>query len=396
MKLEINDAEPEFRARVRAFLDERLPADLKGLPHATEPLDPAVHARWYGILGERGWTMPGWPVEYGGAGWTPEQLMIFNEELNAAGAPASRAFAGIIGPTIYTFGTEAQKAQHLPGLLTGATPWCQGFSEPESGSDLASLRTTAMRDGDHYVVNGSKIWTTFAHRAEWMFCLVRTSKTGAPQTGISFLLIDMNTPGIRVRPITSIDGLHHLNQVFFEDVRVSIDNLVGEENRGWDYAKFLLEVERYRAAPVGPIQARLKQARRLAGTGAQAGRRLIDSPIYRHKLAELEVEALAMEALNLLQFADDDPVLRRGGASMVKLVGGELQQRVSELGMEAVGDYAAVDQIGQLTPEAEGDIVGPAEGPIAMLNYFYGRAATIYGGTAEVQRNILWKIMARN
>lgn len=392
MQLQINDAEPEFRAKIRAFLKESLPPELANQPTAVEPIDLSVQDRWYDVIHPQGWSMPSWPVENGGTGWSVEQLHIFNEEMGAAGAPPTHAFANLVGPVLCRFGTPEQQAKHIPGLLDGSVRWCQGFSEPDNGSDLAGLKTRAVREGDQYVVNGSKIWTTFGHRAQWMFCLVRTSTEGKPQTGISFLLIDMSTPGIKVRPITSIDGLHHLNQVFFDDVKVPAENRIGEENKGWDYAKFLLEVERFGSAPIGALKGKLAQIRRIADDPQQ---RAIDDPAFRHRLAELEVEVLALEALALRQLSAKDALLRNAGANMLKLLGTQLQQRATELAVEASGVYAQVDQVQSLLPGSNEEILGPQEGPDAVMSYFFGRAATIYGGTSEVQKNIIFRQLSR-
>ena len=391
LPLEIHDPDPEFRALIRTFLEESLPQEIAHRPAVIEPLDLAIQERWHRILAEKGWAMPYWPVEYGGTGWTQEQLSIFYDELGAAGAPSLHTFTVLIAPVLYTFGSQAQKDRHLPGLYNGTVRWCQGFSEPNSGSDLATLTSRAIRNGDHFVVNGSKIWTTFAHRADWMFCLVRTSDDGKPQAGISFLLIDMKSPGITIRPITTIDRLHHLNQVFFEDVRVPLENLIGEENRGWHYAKFLLEVERFNAAPLGQLKSKLLQLRRLA----EASPRAIEDDQFRRKLAQLEINFLALEALSLRQASRSGTLPAGAGAPVLKLLGAQLLQRTSELAVEATGPYALVDQVHALVPGANMEIVGPEEGPAATLSYFFGRAATIYGGATEVQKNIIYRQLAR-
>ncbi|MAN63303.1 MAG: pimeloyl-CoA dehydrogenase large subunit, partial [Parvibaculum sp.] len=245
MDLSLKPEDDAFRAEVRSFLEDALPQDVKEAPSVGVAIEKPLLKKWHKILADKGWAAPHWPVEHGGTGWTITQKHIWDEEVSRAGAPRLMAFGlSMVGPVIYAFGNEEQKAQHLPGILNGDVWWCQGYSEPGSGSDLSSLKTKAVRDGDDYIINGQKIWTSYAHEADWIFCLVRTDDSGKQQEGISFVLIDMKTPGVEVKPIVSIDGLHHLNEVFFTDVRVPVANRIGEEGKGWTYAKFLLVNER--------------------------------------------------------------------------------------------------------------------------------------------------------
>ena len=261
-----------FRQQVRSFLQDSLTPELRKAASRGLAISREAGTKWHSLLHEKGWIVPEWPTEYGGTGWDVTQKHIFDEECALAGAPMLQPFGvGMVGPVIYSFGTQEQKDRHLPGILDGSTWWCQGYSEPGSGSDLASLKTQAVRDGDEYVVNGQKIWTTNAHMADWIFALVRTDNEDKPQRGISFLLIDMNTPGIEVRPIVSIDGFHHLNEVYFTDVRVPVANRIGDENKGWTYAKFLLGHERTGIAGVAGSTLAVETLRRFCESEPQGG-----------------------------------------------------------------------------------------------------------------------------
>lgn len=382
-----------FRAEVRAFLAENLSERLRSAPRALLMIDHADQQEWHGILARRGWSVPGWPIEYGGTGWTSAQRHIFDEELSLAKAPMLSPQLNMIGPVLYTYGTDAQREQHLPKLVSGETLWCQGYSEPGAGSDLASLRTQAVRDGEDYIINGQKIWTTFAHCADWMFCLVRTSSEGKPQAGITFLLIDMRTPGIQVRPIISIDGLHHLNEVFFTDVRVPIANRIGDENQGWSYAKFLLKHERDNIGEIGTIMNHLQTLRRAAREKPFTVQRQV---LFERNLAEVETDLIGLEALNARRLAlagsqGDDPVY----ASIIKLRASELQQRIFEMTIDLLGPYVQPSQ-SDLIARPAGEIVGPDWGPEAVVNYMFGRALTILGGTSEVQRNLVFRALQRS
>ncbi|MNX72402.1 Glutaryl-CoA dehydrogenase [compost metagenome] len=389
MDLQLRPDTLAFRDEVRAFIAERLPADIRARlrrGHAARKQDTVA---WQRILHERGWAAPHWPAEYGGAGLgTTERLVLF-EELQRAGAPLPLPFnIAMLGPVLLRFGTEAQKRFFLPQLARLDLWFCQGFSEPDAGSDLASLRTRAVRDGDHYVVDGQKIWTTSAHHADWIFALVRTEQTARKQDGISFLLIDMKTPGVSVRPIVSIDGQHHLNEVFFDSVRVPVANLVGEEGRGWDCAKYLLASERTNIANVGLCWERLDAARELAADIRQGDARLLDDPKLNAELAELGAEIRALELTNW-RFLLDPEIGRKnpGFASVLKLKGSELMQALTTLIARLAGPA------GLERHDAEGDAAQRHPLAAATPRYFFYRATTIYGGSSEVQKDILAKTL---
>ena len=380
-----------FRAEVRAFLRDHMPEEIRLAPRNSMALDVGLRRRWHRILADKGWAVPSWPVEYGGTGWNVRQQAIFQDEMGMAGAPGLIPFLNMIGPLIYTYGTPEQKAQHLPPTISGEVQWCQGYSEPGAGSDLASLKMRAESDGDDYVLNGQKIWTSYAHDAQWMFCLVRTSNEGKPQNGITFLLIDMETPGMTIRPIRSIDGLHHLNEVFFNDVRVPKVNRVGEEDKGWTYAKFLLEHERSNVAGIPQSKYRMAQIMDLARQDRPGGA-LMNDPDFRRKLVDAHIDMIALEAVNGDIIGKSVRGEKLGTeTSMLKLMGTLLSQRISELGVEALGPYAAVDQAYRLEGTTNRPLIGPAEGPEMVMDYLFNRASTIYGGSSEVQRNVIAK-----
>ena len=386
-------SDEDFRAEVRAFIAENLPPDMGRRtllyyhPHKPDVL------YWTAKLDARGWSVPNWPVEYGGTGWSIAQRHIFDEECFAAGCPAlSPQGVYLVGPIIYTYGNNEQKARFLPGIRTGAELWAQGFSEPNSGSDLASLQTRAVRDGDHYVVNGQKIWTSEAHYSEWVFLLVRTSTEGRPQAGISFLLVNLASPGVTVRPITSIDGGQVLCEVFFEDVRVPAENLIGEENMGWTYAKDLLGKERTFSAEVPRCKGLLARLREIAEQTASRGRPLIEDPHFARRLAQLEIELLAHETTLWRVVAEEEAEVANAAptASILKVRGTELIQRLGALMVEALGDdalpaYPEEDYLLSTPNDAPGTPLAPG----VTADFFYRRAVTIYGGTNEVQRNII-------
>ncbi|HRJ68948.1 MAG TPA: pimeloyl-CoA dehydrogenase large subunit [Beijerinckiaceae bacterium] len=394
MDLRLTPEELAFRAEVRAFFDESIPQDIRAkLTEGRHP-DKADMVRWQKILHARGWSVPHWPVEWGGTGWDAVKLYIFRDEMQRTPAPEPLPFGvSMVGPVIYTFGSQEQKTRFLPRIASMDDWWCQGFSEPGAGSDLAGLKTTARRDGDHYVINGQKTWTTLAQYADWIFVLARTSPEAKKQEGISFLLVDMKTPGITVRPIQTIDGGHEVNETFFDDVRVPVENLVGVENRGWDYAKFLLGNERTGIARIGITKARLRRVRELAAL-EQGGGRLIDSARFRQKLAAVEVELKALE-MTQLRVVAGEARRERGkpdpASSVLKIRGSELQQSVSELLLEVAGPYA-LPYRDEHDPEGWNE---PAIGPdwAAMLapNYFNLRKVSIYGGSNEIQRSIISK-----
>lgn len=383
----------DFRAEVRAFIADNLPADmaartLKGYhPHKPDVL------YWTAKLNERGWSVPNWPIEHGGPGWSVTQRHIFDEECFLAGCPAiAPQGVYLVGPIIYTYGNQAQKDTYLPKIRSAEHFWAQGFSEPNSGSDLASLQTRAIRDGNEYVVNGQKIWTSEAHYSEWVFLLVRTSTEGRKQAGISFLLADLKSPGITVRPIKSIDGGIVLNEVFLDNVRVPAENLIGEENMGWSYAKELLAKERTFSAEVSRCKGLLRRVRSIAAQAQKTGKPLLGEAHFARRLAQLEIEVLAHEATLWRVVAEEEAGMASASitSSILKVCGTELVQRVGQLMCEALGDdglpaYLEEDYL--LTPpeNAPGTLYSPG----VTADYFYRRSATIYGGTNEVQRNII-------
>ena len=390
--LYLSPEERAFRAEVREFIREHLPPALRERTRAqTHPAKEDVVA-WHKILLKKGWSAPSWPVEYGGTGWGTIQRYIFDEECAAADAPMMSLFGvWMVGPVIYTFGTPEQKQRYLPPIVSMDVHWCQGYSEPGSGSDLASLRTTATIDGDSYVVNGSKIWTSDAHKADFMFCLVRTDPQAKQQRGISFLLIDMKTPGITVRPIISIDGGHTLNEVFFEEVRVPRENLVGEENQGWSYAKFLLKHERSSVPDVGRTKRRLSLLKEIARGERAGGAPLASDPHFAKLIACAEIELMALELTNmrlLLNDNDEDDGAALA-ASMMKLRGSEVMQLVGELSVDALGysglPYDVASDGSHQSPGAPDYASG------RVSDFLFRRSATIYAGSSETQRNILAK-----
>lgn len=392
MKLDFTPEETAFRDEVRAFLKDALPDDLRQKMINRDHLTKDDTVRWQRILNARGWAVTHWPVQYGGQAWTPAQRYIFQEEMALAHAPEGSPFnVNMIGPVLCKFGTDAQKEKFLAATANIDIWWCQGFSEPGAGSDLASLKTTAVRDGDHYVLNGQKIWTTQAQHADWMFGLFRTDSSGRKQQGITFLLLDMKTPGITVRPIETIDGEHDANEVFFDDVRVPVENVIGEEGKGWDVAKHLLGSERSGIARIGLSKERLSQLRELETRLAQDGT-LNDEEQRRlaYKLAEVEVELRALELTQLRVVAAD---AHGGGAnaaaSILKVKGTEMQQRMTELVTELAGPA------GLSMPDHDHAPNDPAEGWVAAAApfYFTMRKVSIFGGSNEVQKNIIAKTM---
>ncbi|WP_175944983.1 acyl-CoA dehydrogenase family protein [Caballeronia sp. BCC1704] len=385
-----------FRKEVRAFLRESLPAVLAGKPVGSVRSMRADLVRWQRILNERGWGAPYWPKQHDGTGWSVMQRLVFDEECVAAGAPTQDGFAHkLFGPVLNEFGSPEQKAQHRPLILSGERLWCQGFSEPGSGSDLASLSTRAERDGDHYIVNGQKIWTSYAHESDWIFLLVRTTADAKKQAGISFLLVDMATPGITVRPIRSIDDCHHLNETFFDNVRVPVANRIGEEGDGWKITKFLLNNEHATAADLPILRRFLAQIRTLARSEHSGGRLLIEEPEFAQKLArfEAEVNAIATMVTRVAAMEEDHSPAAHAMGSILKVRGTELQQRLSEFIVEALGDYGAVAYPEPHDP-ATGDPLPHQQIARGMANeMFFRRASTIYGGTSEVQRGIIAKML---
>ncbi len=395
MELRFTADELAFRDEVRAFLRTSLPAPIKHKMVEGLHLDKDDIVAWQRILNAKGWAVPHWPAEWGGTGWTPAQQYIFQDELQQAPAPAPLPFGvSMVGPVIIAFGSTAQKQRFLPRIANIDDWWCQGFSEPGAGSDLASLKTAAKRDGDHYIVNGQKIWTTLAQHADWIFCLVRTDPQVKKQAGISFLLIDMRTKGITVRPIVTIDCSAEVNEVFLDDVKVPVENRVGAENKGWDYAKFLLGNERTGIARVGFSKERIRRIRELASIERAGGRPIIEDERFREKLALLEVELKALEMTQLRVVAAErgrdrnkpDPY-----SSILKIKGAEIQQATSELMLEIVGPYALPYVAEDATAGTNEPPVGPDWAAPVAPTYFNWRKVSIYGGSNEIQKNIIAK-----
>lgn len=388
------EAADAFRQEVRQFLTDNLTPALVSAAELGLGIKRKEGALWHKALHDQGWVAPEWPVEYGGTDWSVTQKHIFEEETTLAGAPMLMPFGlGMVGPVIYTFGDDTQKAEHLPGILDGSTWWCQGYSEPGSGSDLASLKTSAVRDGEQYVVNGQKIWTTNAHKADWIFALVRTDSSSKPQRGISFLLIDMKTPGIEVKPIISIDGMHHLNEVYFTDVKVPVSNRIGEENKGWTYAKFLLSNERTGIAGVARSKRAIQALHAFAQTASDgSGATLAHDEDFTRRLAETEVKLHALEFTEARIVAELEAGNNPGDASStLKILGTEIQQALQILRVEAAAYYAAPFDLAQIRRETNEPAPGPEFAMSAVADYNFGRAASIYGGSNEIQRNVIAK-----
>ncbi len=393
MDMEFNAQDLAFRDEVRNFIAENHP-DMSAKKDAGEEMSKEDFLSWHRILHAKGWVAPAWPVEYGGTGWTPTQKYIWSEETARAECIRLMPFGlSMVGPVIYTFGTPEQKAQFLPGILSGEDWWCQGYSEPGAGSDLASLRTTAVRDGDDYIVNGQKTWTTMAQHADWGFFLVRTDKDVKAQEGISFLLIDMKSPGITVRPIITLGGEHEVNEVWLENVRVPVSNRVYEENKGWTCAKFLLAHERTGIAGVASSKRGIERIKDIAKSEQDGDKPLIANAFFKRKIAELQIDLTALEFTELRSLAGEAAGKGPGPeSSLLKIKGSEIQQRITELALEAVGHYGAPYFRGF----GEGDNehpIGPDYAHRAAPTYFNARKTTIYGGSNEIQRNIIAKMV---
>ena len=395
MELTPSPSDIAFRAEVRQFIRASLPQDVAENSRRMFHLPPDDSRRWHDILFRKGWAAPSWPKKFGGTGWTAMQRYIFDEECAMADTPhALQAGSGVsmVGPVIYTFGTDEQKARYLPRILSAKDFWCQGFSEPGSGSDLASLKTSAVHDGDDYVINGQKTWTSLAHHSNMIFCLVRTDPKVKPQQGISFLVLPLDMPGIKVRPITSIDRGHSLNETFFDNVRVPRTSLVGEEGKGWSYAKFLLGHERFAIAEIARSKRRLQRLHQIAREMPDGSFTVADDPLFRDRAATIEIELLALEQLGLrVAWEMDHSIDNMLSASILKLRGTEIMQSVTELTVQVLeygGLSFASRQDGSQASTLLPDI---AQG--RMEEFLFLRAATIYGGSTETQKNIAARLI---
>jgi len=362
---------------VRQFVEQKLPTGIRDKVMNGVHLDRDEHVLWQRTLHERGWGGVGWPTEFGGPGWTPTEQYIFEEECARGGAPRLISFGlKMIAPVLMAFGTPQQQQRFLPRIMAAEEWWCQGYSEPGAGSDLASVKTRAVRDGDHYIVNGQKTWTTLGHYADWIFCLVRTDPAAKKQSGISFLLIDMKSPGVTVRPIITLDGAHEVNEVWLEDVKVPVENLIGEENKGWTYAKFLLGHERTNIAGIGIAKRELARLKRIAEAEGR-----LDDALFATRVAQVEIDLMALEITNLRVLSAEREHKAPGPeASILKIKGTEIQQAIAELMMQAVGAYAL--------PFKQSDI-GPNYAANLGAGYCNLRKLSIFGGSNEIQKNII-------
>ena len=395
MHVSFTTEENDFQKEVNSFFNEKYPADIKEKQNKSIPLEKEDFITWQKTLYKQGWAAPNWPVEYGGTGWTPVQKYIFANENAKANAPAIVPFGlGMVGPVIYTYGNEAQKKKFLPGILASDVWWCQGYSEPGSGSDLASLKMKAERVGNEYVLNGTKTWTTLGHMADWIFCLVRTSSDVARrQEGISFILVDMATEGVSVKPIITIEGDREVNEVHFENVKVPAENLIGEEGKGWTYGKVLLQHERTSIAGVARSQYRLSRLKEKIRNSDNTQPSLTGDNDFLKKIGQLEIELKALEFTELRTLAAVSVGKAPGPeSSLLKIRGTEIQQKLDELFMEAAGYFSLpyVPQQYNLNSDPE-EHVGFGADSVSSLVYFNNRKASIYGGSNEIQKNIIAK-----
>ena len=395
MDLNFTPEELAFRADVQRFLREEVPPRLTAKVKGGKRLTKADMQEWHALLNARGWLANHWPKEYGGPGWNAVEKFIFEHECALAYAPRTVPFGvNMLGPVLIKYGNEAQKRHWLPRILDGSDWWCQGYSEPGAGSDLASVKTTAVRQGDHYVVNGQKTWTTLGQHANMIFCLVRTDRESKPQEGISFLLVDMHSPGVEVRPIITLDGEHEVNEVFFTDVKVPVENLVGGENKGWTCAKYLLTYERTNIAGVGFSVAALERLKGIAQRVRRNGRPLAQDPLFAARMARVEIDLENMKTTNLRVIA----AVAGGGvpgaeSSMLKIRGTEIRQELNSLTRRAMGPYALPFIDEALDEGYEGETFGPAEASFAAVQYFNNRKLSIFGGSNEIQKNIISKMI---
>lgn len=391
MDLRFTQEELEFREEVRSFIRRMLPESTRQKLKQGRSASKEDVVNWQRLLNARGWAVPHWPREWGGTDWSPIKRFILRTEIEQAPAPPVLVFGVyMVGPVIAEFGNESQQRRFLPRIANLDDWWCQGFSEPGAGSDLASLRTSARRLGDRYVVNGQKTWTTLGQHADWIFCLVRTNPKAKKQEGISFLLIDMKSPGVTVRPIITIDGEHEVNEVFFDDVEVPVENLIGEENRGWEYAKYLLNQERTGTARVGQAKERIRRLKYLASLQCKGGGTLIENETFWNRVASVEVQLKAHEITTLRLLALEQQRKVRGNdpaASIIKIRGSEILQAISELYLDLAGPFALRAASPDDTPDSEYEWLD-----MVVPNYLNWRKFSIYGGSNEIQRNILAKI----
>ena len=394
MDIQFTPAEVAFREEVRAFLRDRLPVDIAARGRQGKRFNKEDQVIWMRLLNERGWLAASWPVEFGGTGWGAVEKHIFDEECYAFGAPWIVPFGvNMVAPVIIKFGTPEQQARFLPRILNAEDWWCQGYSEPGAGSDLAAVKTRAVRDGDHYVVNGQKTWTTLAHYADWIFCLVRTDPEAQQQRGISFLLIDMKSPGITVRPIITLDGEHEVNEVFFDNVRVPVENLVGEENKGWTCAKYLLTHERTSIAGIGQAKRMLGQLKHIASQEQCDGLPLIDDIQLRMQIVELEIQLMAIEMSNLrIVAAARDNGVPGAESSFLKIKGSEIRQAITYLMSKVLGPYAMPFIEEELGYGKQADLYRDYSTTPAS-QYLDMRKTSVYGGSNEIQKNIIAKMI---
>lgn len=381
-----------FRDEVRTFLRARLPGDIRARVERGEEMDRATQMRWHRVLLEQGWAAPGWPREHGGTGWDLARQFVFDQELAAAGAPRMIPFnMDMVGPMFIHLGTQEQQRRFLPRVLSGEDWWCQGFSEPGAGSDLAALSCKAVRDGDAYVVDGTKLWTTFAQYADWMFALVRTDSSGRKQQGITLVLIDMHAPGVSYRPLRTFDGGYEINQCFFDAVRVPLAQRIGEENQGWGHAKFLLGLERLGIAEVARSKAMLARLKRMAATPLAGAAPLMTDPDVAERLARMEIDLVALEVTERRFLFDPRSHDLGPEASILKLRGTVVQQAISQATVELLGHHACADLPAEVYDGANDELLPPSEAANTAAHYFNLRKISIYGGSNEIQRNIVAK-----
>ena len=393
MDLKYTQEQLAFKDEIAKFMKEKLPKRLSEIIRRGQELGKADMEEWHSILNEAGYLAANWPKEFGGAGWDAVQRHIFEDEMSKANAPRIVPFGlSMLGPVLQAFGSKEQQDYYLPRILSGEDWWCQGYSEPGAGSDLAAVRTTAVREGDHYIVNGQKTWTTLGQFANKIFCLVRTSKEGKPQEGISFLLVDMDTPGIEVRPIVLIDGTPEVNEVFFDNVKVPAENLVGEENKGWTYAKYLLTHERTNIAGVGASTAGLENLKRIARLEQEGGKPLIENPHFAARIARVEIDLMAMATTNLRVVSQAAAGQAPGAeSSMLKIKGTVVRQEINALTRMAIGPYAMPFASEALEEGSNAELVGPEYAAPVTGDYFNNRKLSIFGGSNEIQRTIITK-----